>query len=156
MHSHSLTRALAALAPPLVGAAIASTLAGCYVITPVPAYAVAVDDGGTDLVEISPGIEVVPDVGEPIFFADDYYWAYRGGLWYSSTWYGGGWVRTGPPRWSVRVPHPEAYVHYRPAGWAPHPPVHGGYDAHTRYHVSHPPPGGVRARPAVHGGHGRR
>ncbi len=151
-----LSRSLASIAPHLVGAAITTMLAGCYVSSPTPAYAVAVDDGGTDLVEISPGIEVVADIGEPIFFADDYYWAYRSGLWYSSTWYGGGWVRSGPPRWSVRVPHPEAYVHYRPAGWAPHARVRGGYQAHADYHVSRQPQGGVRVRPAVRGGRGRR
>jgi len=141
----------------LVRASLASMLfatIACYTEEPGPAYYEGVDDGTTDLVEISPGIEVIADWDEPIFFADDYYWVYRGGDWYWSTWYGGGWVRTHPPRWISRVPHPESYVHYRPTGWAPHPRIQGGYQAHAQYHATHPMPSGVHSRPAIHGGGG--
>lgn len=137
-------------------AAILVGSAGCYVDEPTPRYVVATDDGYTDLVEVSPGIEVVADYGQPIFFVDNYYWLYLDGFWYWSTWYGGGWARARPPVWGARIPHPERYVHYRPAGWAPHVRVNGGYAAHDRYHATHPARPPIHARPPVRGGGRRR
>jgi hypothetical protein len=126
---------------------------GCYAEEPAPQY--AGDDAGADLVEVSPGVEVIADYDEPIFFADDYYWVYRGGVWYSSTWYGGGWVRAEHvPGHILGISRPEAYVHYRPAGWAPHEHIRG-YENHAQYHASHPVAGGVRVRAAVRGGRHR-
>ena len=79
------------------------------------------DSGSADLVEVSPGVEVLADYDEPIFFADDFYWVNRGGFWYSSTWYGGGWARAGNvPGHILGISRPEMYRHYRPTGWAPH------------------------------------
>jgi hypothetical protein len=126
--------------------------AGCYVDTSAPEYAEE-DDGTADLVKVSPGVEVVADYDEPIFFASDYYWVNRGGLWYRSTWYGGGWARTTTiPHGVAIIPRPLDYVHYRPAGYVAHEPVHGGYDHHAEYHVTHVASGGPTIRAAVHGG----
>lgn len=128
---------------------------GCYVDGPPPQYA-GEDNGSGDLVEVSPGVEVVADQGEPIFFADDYYWVNRGGIWYSSTWYGGGWYRAGRvPGPIVGIGHREAYVHYRPVGYVTHEPIHGGYVSHEQYHATHAPSGGVHVRAAVRGGRRR-
>jgi hypothetical protein len=114
-------------------------------------------DDNADLVEVSPGVEVIADYDEPIFFADDYYWVNRGGIWYSSTWYGGGWGRASyVPGHISGIAHPEGYAHYRPAGFVPHAAVHGGYASHAQYHATHGG-GSVHVRAAVHssGGHHR-
>lgn len=44
------------------------------------------------LVVVSPGIQVVPDVDEEVFFVDDYYWVRRDGGWYRSKAVRKGWV----------------------------------------------------------------
>jgi hypothetical protein len=126
--------------------------AGCYIDATAPEY--AEDDNGTgDLVEVSPGVEVVADYDEPIFFANDYYWVNRGGYWYSSTWYGGGWIRaTSVPHGVMVIQRPRDYIHYRPQGYVRHEAVQGGYVRHEDYHAQHVTGGGVRVRAAVHGG----
>jgi hypothetical protein len=138
-----------------------SFAAGCYADDPpAPQYAGAGaqdDDSGADLVEVSPGVEVIADYDEPIFFADDFYWVNRGGIWYSSTWYGGGWGRAGNvPGHILGISRPDMYRHYRPAGFAAHEHIHG-YANHAQYHASHPSGGGsVHVRAAVRGGGGHR
>lgn len=66
------------------------------------------------LVEVEPGVQVVPDSEEEIFFVDNAYWVRRGRFWYRSDDYRGGWVAyRGGPR---------AVVRYRPGryrGWHP-------------------------------------
>lgn len=125
---------------------------GCYTDDPQPQYA-AEDDGGGDLVEVSPGVEVIADYDEPIFFADDYYWVNRGGVWYSSTWYGGGWARSERVPEHIRgIERPDMYRHYRPAGYVAHEHIRGGYASHAQYHASHPAAGGMHVRAAIHGG----
>lgn len=137
----------------LVGALLST--ASCYAEDPAPQYAGQGDDDGTgDLVEVSPGVEVVADYNEPVFFADDYYWVNRGGVWYSSTWYGGGWnVGRRPPERIVGVRNPGTYTHYRPAGYERHPSVRGGYTSHAQYHTAHRA-GSAHVRAAVRGGGG--
>jgi hypothetical protein len=137
-------------------ALLASTLLAapaCYTEPPAQQYPGEEDDGSADLVEVSPGVEVIADYDEPIFFADNFYWVFRGGIWYQSGWYRGGWTQAGVVPGYIRgIAHPEAYVHYRPAGWARHEPVRGGYANHAQYHTSHAVEGGVHVRAAVHGG----
>jgi hypothetical protein len=141
----------------LFASALLFAIGGCYADDP-PAQQYAggdADDGGADLVEISPGVEVIADYDEPVFFADDYYWVNRGGIWYSSGWYGGGWVRAGNvPGGILGISRPGMYAHYRPAGWVGHEHIRGGYAAHAQYHASHPVGGGMHVRAAVHGGGG--
>ncbi|HEX4416727.1 MAG TPA: hypothetical protein VH165_02460 [Kofleriaceae bacterium] len=130
-------------------------VAGCYAEDQAqPQYAGgAEEDDNGDLVEISPGVEVVADYDEPIFFSDGFYWANRGGVWYSSGWYRGGWTRADRVPEHVRgISNPERFAHYRPAGYAPHAPVHGGTVSHAQYHASHPVGGSVHVRAAVRGG----
>ena len=130
------------------------TAHGCYV---EPAYPVYVEDGTADLVEISPGVEVIADWDEPIFFIDDFYWVFRGGFWWRSGWYGRGWERAGVVPERIRgIEHPERYAHYRPEGYVRHEPVRGGFESHTHYHATHPAPSGMHVRPAPHARGGRR
>jgi len=99
----------------ILAAMLAATLAaGCAATVSGDAY-------GPDLVTVSPGVQVIADYDEPIFYSDGFYWRYYGGVWYRSTYYTGGWVYARPPVAVLRVDRPYAYVHYRPAGWAGHP-----------------------------------
>ena len=43
------------------------------------------DNGyGPDLVYAAPGVQVIADYDEPVFFSDGLYWRYSGGYWYRS------------------------------------------------------------------------
>jgi hypothetical protein len=81
---------------------------------------VATSDGyyEPDLVYVSPGVSVIADYDEPVFFSDNYYWRYNGGRWYRSTSYNRGWTYySAPPRAIVGIDRPYAYRHYRPHGY---------------------------------------
>src|ERR1700733_14313928 len=118
----------------LISGILASGLLGsvaCYAEGPSPQY--ANEDDNSDLVEVSPGVEVIANYDEPIFFADNFYWVNRGGVWYSSSWYRGGWARAErPPGAVVGIRNPNAYVHYRPQGYVAHERVTGGYANHAQ------------------------
>ena len=72
-----------------------------------------------DLVEIEPGVQVIVDYDEPIFYSDNYYWRNDGGSWYRSSYYNRGWVSAQPPVVVGRVSMSGNYRHYRPAGYQP-------------------------------------
>jgi hypothetical protein len=66
------------------------------------------------LVEVEPGVQVVADYDQPVFFSEGAYWRYEGGVWYQSRYHDRAWVRVEAPPVAVRhVEHPEVYVHYR-------------------------------------------
>lgn len=68
-----------------------------------------------DLVFVAPGVHVIADYGEPIFFVDGFYWWYFGGLWYRSTFYTDGWAYVAsPPVAVLRIGDPLRYRYYRP------------------------------------------
>jgi hypothetical protein len=108
-----------------------------------------------DLVEVSgsPGVQVIADYNEPIFFTGGLYWHNDGGVWYSSTVHTGGWARAEPPE-HIRVINRTEYAHYRPAGYVPreqrpgyrapahveqHPTAGHPYEpAHTQPAATHP------------------
>ena len=67
-----------------------------------------------ELVYVSPGVQVIADYDEPIFYSDGYYWRYDGGVWYRSASYRGGWALTyNVPVAVRRIDRPHAYVRYR-------------------------------------------
>src|SRR5579862_6514245 len=73
-----------------------------------------------DLVEVSPGVQVIYDYDQPIFFSDGFYWREENGIWFSSRSYRGGWGRySGVPMRFRGNFNTHAYVHYRPAGYTP-------------------------------------
>jgi hypothetical protein len=78
-----------------------------------------------DLVEVSPGVRVIADYDEPIFFADGFYWWFYGDTWYRSTTYTGGWIWiASPPLVIAQIRTPHVYRHYRPMHWTSrHRPV---------------------------------
>lgn len=132
-----------------ISMAAAMFTAGCQATVSSPGYS-------PDLVYVSPGVQVIADYDEPIFYSDRYYWRASGGTWYRSPYYTGGWVAAVPPPAVMRIDRPRAYVRYRPAGWvghrgpvaAPPPPVrHYGRPAFEPHRVG-PPPAQPRAFPA--------
>jgi hypothetical protein len=79
------------------------------------------------LVVVSPGIQVVPEYEEEVFFVNSWYWVRRDGSWYRTRDWHGGWapVRRGwVPANLMRVP-PGRYRHYYrddDGRWRPHHP----------------------------------
>jgi len=66
-----------------------------------------------DLVVISPGVQVVADLDEPIFYSGNYYWRNQGGFWYRSTSHTHGWARVEVAPIEIRsIQRPSAYIHY--------------------------------------------
>jgi hypothetical protein len=72
---------------------------------------------GPDLVYAAPGVQVIADYDDSIFYADSFYWRFSDGGWYRSPRYNGGWIIATPPMALRRIDRPHAFVHYRPAGW---------------------------------------
>ncbi len=131
----------------LVAMTIALMASGCAV-----GYTDTYPDNGygPDLVYAAPGVQVVADYNEPVFFSDGLYWRFSGGYWYRSPYYNRGWVSARPPGAVLSINHPQGYAHYRPAGWAPRgrpvpPPRYEGRAAPPPRQVYGAPP--PRAQP---------
>ncbi len=97
----------------LLVAAVATGCAGSGTVGYHATYAAP----APDLVYVSPGVQVIADYDEPIFYSDSYYWRFYGGTWYRSHSYTGGWVYARPPRAVVSIDRPYAYARYRPNGY---------------------------------------
>ena len=70
------------------------------------------------LVVVEPGVQVVEDNDEEVFFVDNYYWVRRGPRWYRTRDHHGGWVVVdgpGVPASIVRVPEGKyrRYKHHK-------------------------------------------
>jgi hypothetical protein len=89
------------------------------------------------LVVVSPGVQVVPEVEEEVFFTDGYYWVRRDAVWYRSRVHTGGWVlvpgRAVPAR-LVKVP-PGKYKRWKPAKYERD--EHHGREHHEREDRGH-------------------
>jgi hypothetical protein len=68
--------------------AAASLAAGCFGTVGYSA-GVSSGGGGPDLVYAAPGVQVIADYNEPIFFSDSLYWRFDGVRWYRSSYYTG-------------------------------------------------------------------
>jgi hypothetical protein len=90
--------------------ALAAATSGCIVHGRVGARV----EAQPAMVEVSPGVMVIEDYDEPVFYSDGYYWLYSDGVWLRSSYHTGGWVRvrTVPTR-IVSIRSPRAYVRYR-------------------------------------------
>ena len=74
------------------------------------------------LVVIQPGVQVVQDYDDEVFFVDSWYWARRDGRWFRTKTHRGGWVLVedrGVPMTIVRLPPGQ----YRK--WKKHDDDHG-------------------------------
>jgi hypothetical protein len=90
-----------------------AVLAGCTGSSAVR-YSASAQVSTPELVEIEPGVMVVADYDEPVFYTEGVYWRYYGGVWYRSPYYNRSWVRVSVPPVAVRrIQRPEVYVHYR-------------------------------------------
>jgi len=79
------------------------------------------------LVYLSPGVQVVYDYEQPVFYSDGYYWRYDTGYWYRSSYHSYGWVRWdnyAVPRAVVTIDRPNYYVRYRGGVRPPVRPVY--------------------------------
>ena len=73
-----------------------------------------------DLVEVSPGVQVVADYDDSVFYSDGYYWRSDGGMWYRSNNYAGGFEYwASPPQAIITINEPYRYRNYRPSGYQP-------------------------------------
>jgi hypothetical protein len=95
----------------LSASAVAAGCAGTGTMT----YSSGVTYRSPSLAYVSPGVYVVADSSEPVFYSDNSYWLYRNNAWYRSNYYDRGWTyyRT-PPRTVLSIQRPHAYVRYRP------------------------------------------
>lgn len=67
-----------------------------------------------ELVYVGPGVYVIEDYHEPVFYSGGAYWLYRDGVWFRSHVHSGHWVRARTvPRAVLRIDRPRAYVRYR-------------------------------------------
>ena len=65
-----------------------------------------------------PGVQVVADYDEPVFYNDGFYWRFYNNGWYRSNNYATGWYYyERPPVAVLRIDRPYAYVRYRPQGY---------------------------------------
>ena len=108
---------------------LATVLAGGMAYSPSASANVYVRP---ELVTVAPGVQVVPDIDVPVFYASNYYWRFYGNHWWRSPYYDRGWVYGAPPRAVIGIGRPERFAHYRPYGW------HGrdGRFARDRFHRS--------------------
>jgi hypothetical protein len=66
-----------------------------------------------ELVEIQPDVWVVEGYDEPVFYSDNSYWRFSGGIWYRSSYYDRGWVTVYDVPYRLRsIDRPTAYVRY--------------------------------------------
>jgi hypothetical protein len=105
--------------------AASAALGGCYASGDVgyratysSGYSGDAYVGSPDLVTVSPGVQVVADYDEPVFYTDGFYWRYYNNGWYRSNNYATGWsYYDRPPVAVLRIDRPYAYAHYRPQGY---------------------------------------
>src|SRR5262245_34760742 len=94
-------------------ACLLAAFTGCYTEGRV-GYTAHATVTAPELVYVSPGVQVIADYDEPIFFSEGFYWRYDGGVWYRSRGYRTGWrVSYAVPVAVRRIDNPRAYVHYR-------------------------------------------
>jgi len=102
---------------------------GCYTQGDVGAgYSYGYAAPAPSLYYVSPGVSVVAYSDYPVFYSDNYYWRYDNGLWYRSSYYGGGWVVWNDVPYNVRgIDRPYSYSHFTPGqGWSRTGTAQGG------------------------------
>lgn len=98
-------------------AALSMVASGCVVRGQVRTAAYVEPAYEPELVMVQPGVYVIADYDEPVFYSDGFYWRYYGGYWSRSYTYSGGWSRVRGVPYRVRsINRPSAYVRYRARG----------------------------------------
>jgi hypothetical protein len=97
------------VAPLGILGACAPAVASGTVAVSAPAYV-----SSPGLAYVAPGVEVVADWGAPVFFADNFFWYWDGGLWYRSGALGGERIAVREvPVAVARIRNPGGYAHFR-------------------------------------------
>jgi hypothetical protein len=113
------------------------------------------DDGGPPdyefdaepgLVEVEPGIAVVPDLDEEVFFVDGWYWCFWNARWFHAGSWRGGWTAASPSPQLAKLRHGR-FVH-----WHDGPVIRQG---HGMIHHAPIAPRSARRRLPVGGSHPR-
>lgn len=122
----------------LLSVLVATGLAGCVTRGDVGVgYSYGYASPAPDMYVMSNGAYVVAYADYPTFYSDNYYWMYNDGLWYRSSYYGGGWVVSYDVPYRVRsIQRPYSYARFQPGvGWqrARTPAYQGGVRDHRTY-----------------------
>ena len=98
------------LAAIIGGSGVVST-SGCVIRATPRAHVVST---APQMVQISPGVWVVENHNQSVFYSDGYYWQHNNGVWMRSSYYTGGFVRVRAIPSRVRtIRRPRSYVRYR-------------------------------------------
>jgi hypothetical protein len=98
-----------------LSACVLAALIGCTGTGDVQ-YAGEVHVTSPELISVSPGVSVLADADEPLFYSNGYYWLYRDGIWLRSSSYRGGFARIEHayvPERIRAIDRPQFYVQYR-------------------------------------------
>jgi hypothetical protein len=129
--------------------------AGCYTQGDVGVgYSYGYAAPAPSMYYMSPGVSVVAYSDYPVFYSDNYYWRYDGGIWYRSSYYNSGWIVWNDVPYHVRsIDRPYRYARFTPGqGWS-REPYNGGYRGGyggpaVRDHRTYQPQPGYRPAPA--------
>ena len=139
------------LVPAVLVLGLAAGSAGCVVSSGVGVRAHA-SYSAPEMVLVEPGLYVVYDYHEPVFYSDGYYWRYQSGLWYRSHYHSHGWVRwSSVPHRVRRIDRPHYYVNYRGHGRGQVRGGHRGYRNDRPVVRDHRRGGGYYGKPSGHG-----
>src|SRR5688572_23374101 len=114
MLSHPAEVSMSRISNVLLALALAG---GCGGGSGSVSYGAGVSVSTPDLVYAAPGVSVIADYDEPIFYSNGYYWWNYEGAWYRSPRYTGGWVYASPPVTISAIYNPHRYRRYRPSGY---------------------------------------
>ncbi len=126
--SRFASRAALVVALGLAGCAIAPSNADAQIHVSIQIPGVRFE-AAPPLVLVAPGVYIVPEHREEVFFSAGWYWARHHDRWYHASDWSGAWVVADPvvvPVWLRHAPR-GAYVHYRPghsARWLRGGPAH--------------------------------
>jgi hypothetical protein len=66
-----------------------------------------------ELVAVSPNVQVIANLDEPIFYSGNFYWRNQGGRWYRSAYHTHGWARVQVAPVEIRaITRPATYIRY--------------------------------------------
>lgn len=90
------------------------------------------------MVVVQPGVQVVEDSDDEVFFVDGFYWCRRDGRWFRTRTHSGGWVfveerRVPRPIYGLPPGHYRHFRHERPAVVEPPGRPHGKEHHHGRH-----------------------